>query len=82
MPISEAHEALIRKVYSDSWLMPSDSDYVEVRAVSQDLTCQCDLGISDKYPKRVTNQVRLQEIRWRLRQLIECVGRKAFTLIR
>lgn len=30
-PSSEAHEALIRKVYSDSGLIPSETGYVEVR---------------------------------------------------
>ena len=31
-PSSEAHEALIRKVYSDSDLIPSETGYVEVRS--------------------------------------------------
>ena len=30
-PSSEAHEALMRKVYSDSGLKPSETGYVEVR---------------------------------------------------
>ena len=30
-PNSGAHEALIRKVYSDSGLLPSDTGYVEVK---------------------------------------------------
>lgn len=34
-PNSEAHEALIRKVYSDSGLMPSDTGYVEVKIPTQ-----------------------------------------------
>ncbi len=39
-PRSEAHEALIRKVYSDSGLIPSETGYVEVRVLAKSsLSC-------------------------------------------
>lgn len=37
-PSSEAHEALMRKVYSDSGLIPSETGYVEVRSPSKPIS--------------------------------------------
>lgn len=37
-PSSEAHEALMRKVYSDSGLNPSETGYVEVRSPSKPIS--------------------------------------------